>query len=243
MTPKISIYPDYTTMSFAAAERVIALLINKPRAVVCFPSGSTPKGMFQALVAAHHNGRVDFSQCTFIGLDEWIGMGAGDDGSCRDLLDRDFLKPIGLRDSQIIFFNGRALNPQDECDRVNKALASLGGLDLIVLGVGMNGHLALNEPGTSWDTYAHISELETITKEVGQKYFHQPTELTKGLTVGIKHILEAKAAILLASGRPKAAIIQRAMAFPVSRDFPATVLQNHLNAEFILDGDAAAPVS
>lgn len=243
MTPKISIYPDYATMSLAAAERVIALLTNKPRAIVCFPSGSTPKGMFQALASAHHNGRVDFSQCTFIGLDEWIGMREGDDGSCRDLLDQDFLKPVGLRPNQIVFFDGKALNPQLECDRVNTALADLGGLDLIVLGVGMNGHLALNEPGTPWDTYAHISELETITKEVGQKYFQQPTVLTKGLTVGIRHILEAKAAILLASGSSKAAVIQRTLAFPVSKDFPATVLQNHMNAEFILDADAASPVS
>ena len=107
----------------------------------------------------------------------------------------------------------------------------------------MNGHLALNEPGTSWDTYAHISDLDTITVEVGQKYFNQPTTLTRGITVGIRHILEARSAILLASGTAKAAVIQRALAFPVSRDFPATVLQNHLNAEFILDADAAELIS
>lgn len=243
MTPKISVYPDYALMSSAAAERVIDLINHKPTSVICFPSGSSPKGMFDALVAANQNGRVDFSQCIFIGLDEWIGLGAGDDGSCRDLLDRDFLKPVGLRSDQIVFFDGKAFDPQAECDRVNKIVESLGGLDLIILGVGMNGHLALNEPGTSWDTYAHISELDSVTVEVGQKYFKQPTTLTRGITVGIRHILEARAAILLASGRAKAPIIQRALAFPVSKDFPATVLQNHLNAEFILDADAAGAIS
>lgn len=243
MTPKISVYPDYALMSSAAAERVIDLINHKPTSVICFPSGSSPKGMFDALVAANQNGRVDFSQCIFIGLDEWIGLGAGDDGSCRDLLDRDFLKPVGLRSDQIVFFDGKAFDPQAECDRVNKIVESLGGLDLIILGVGMNGHLALNEPGTSWNTYAHISELDSVTVEVGQKYFKQPTTLTRGITVGIRHILEARAAILLASGRAKAPIIQRALAFPVSKDFPATVLQNHLNAEFILDADAAGAIS
>ncbi|MCF0070327.1 glucosamine-6-phosphate deaminase [Dyadobacter sp. CY261] len=243
MIPKIDIYPNYAMMSYAAAERVIDLMNHKPEAVICFPSGSTPKGMFDALVAASQKGRVDFGRCVFIGLDEWIGLGAGDDGSCRDLLDRDFLKPIGLRDAQIVFFDGKALDPQAECNRVNKIVESLGGLDLIVLGVGMNGHLALNEPGTSWDTYAHISELDTITKEVGQKYFNQPTVLTRGITVGIRHILEARSAILLASGSAKAPVIERALAFPVSKDFPATVLQNHLSADFILDADAAELIS
>ena len=243
MTPKISIYPDYALMSSAAAERVIDLMNHKPESVICFPSGSSPKGMFDALVRANQNGRVDFSKCIFIGLDEWVGLGAGDDGSCRDLLDRDFLKPIGLRADQIVFFDGKAFDPQAECDRVNKIVESLGGLDLIILGVGMNGHLALNEPGTSWDTYAHISDLDPVTVEVGQKYFNQPTALTRGTTVGIRHILEARAAILLASGASKAPVVQRALAFPVSKDFPATVLQNHLNAEFILDADAAELIS
>jgi glucosamine-6-phosphate isomerase len=243
MTPKINIYPNYTIMSSAAAGRVIDLMNHKPESVVCFPSGSSPKGMFDALVTANQNGRVDFSKCVFIGLDEWIGLGAGDDGSCRDLLDRDFLKPVGLRDDQVVFFDGKAFDPQAECDRINKIVESLGGLDLIILGVGMNGHLALNEPGTSWDTYAHISELDPVTVEVGQKYFNQPTTLTRGITVGIRHILEARAAILLASGSAKAPVVRRALAFPVSKDFPATVLQNHLNAEFILDAEAAELIS
>jgi glucosamine-6-phosphate isomerase len=243
MTPKINIYPNYAVMSSAVAGRVIDLMNHKPESVVCFPSGSSPKGMFDALVTANQNGRVDFSKCVFIGLDEWIGLGAGDDGSCRDLLDRDFLKPVGFRDDQVVFFDGKAFDPQAECDRINKIVESLGGLDLIILGVGMNGHLALNEPGTSWDTYAHISELDPVTVEVGQKYFNQPTTLTRGITVGIRHILEARAAILLASGSAKAPVVRRALAFPVSKDFPATVLQNHLNAEFILDAEAAELIS
>lgn len=243
MTPKLSIYPDYQTMSMAAAERVMTLLSKKPDAVICLPSGSTPLGMFQALVAKSQKGDTDFSKCVFIGLDEWIGLGADDDGSCRDLLDRDFLKPIGLRENQIVYFDGKALNPESECERVNKVVESLGGLDLIVLGVGMNGHLALNEPGTPWDTYAHISDLAPITIEVGQKYFKKPTILTKGITVGIRHMLEAKTAILLASGTSKAAVISRALAFPVTTDFPATALQNHLNAEFILDEEAGQEIA
>jgi glucosamine-6-phosphate isomerase len=239
MPPKISIYDDYESMSQAAAARVIELLDEKPNAVICLPSGSTPRGMFYELVSAHESGRADFSKCTFIGLDEWVGLGAADNGSCRDLLDKDFLLPIGFNDEQIVFFNGLAENPQAECDRVNIAVATVGGLDLIVLGVGMNGHLALNEPGTPFDIYAHVSELDPMTVQVGQKYFKKETRLTRGITVGIGHILGAKSAILIASGKGKASVIQRALSLPVTTDFPATALQSHSNAEFILDRDAA----
>ncbi|KAA0991561.1 glucosamine-6-phosphate deaminase [Dyadobacter aurulentus] len=242
MVPKISIYPDYNSMSLAAADRVITLLAKKPNAVICLPSGSTPLGMFRALAAANQKGTVDFSQCIYIGLDEWIGLGADDDGSCRDLLDRDFLKPIGFRENQIVFFDGKAIDPEAECVRVNKIVETLGGLDLIVLGIGMNGHLALNEPGTPWDTYAHISELDPLTAEVGQKYFKKATPLTKGITVGVRHILESKTAILIGSGAAKAPVIARALAFPVTTAFPATVLQNHFNAEFILDEEAGSEI-
>jgi len=226
-------------MSRAAAERVIDLLNEKPDAVICLPSGSTPKGMFDELVLAHKSGSTDFSKCTFIGLDEWIGLGAQDDGSCRDLLDKDFLIPIGFRDQQVVFFDGLAEDPLAECERINEAVAAIGGLDLIVLGVGMNGHLALNEPGTPFSIYAHISDLDPLTVQVGQKYFKKETPLTKGITVGIRHMLEANSAILIASGRSKATVVQKALTLDVSIDFPATVLQTHPNAEFILDKEAA----
>lgn len=239
MIPKISIYSDYESLSRAAANRVIELLKEKPTAAICLPSGSTPHGMFRELVSAHKAERADFSQCTFIGLDEWIGLGANDDGSCRDLLDKDFLVPIELREDQIVFFDGLADDPLAECERINQAIALAGGLDLIVLGVGMNGHLALNEPGTSFDTYAHVSVLDITTVQVGQKYFKETTALSKGITVGIKHILEAKTAILIASGNAKASVVKRAIESPVITDFPASVLQEHANAEFILDRDAA----
>ncbi|KAA6439967.1 glucosamine-6-phosphate deaminase [Dyadobacter flavalbus] len=240
MIPKISIYPDYEAMSLAAADRVSALLNHKPDSVICLPSGSTPVGMFRALVSASQKGNVDFSRCIFVGLDEWVGLGGEDEGSGRYMINRDFLKPVGLKDNQVIFFDGKARDPFAECERINKIVSELGGLDLIVLGVGLNGHLALNEPGTAWDTYAHVVELDEVTKVSGQKYFSKTAVLEKGITMGIRHILEAKTAILLANGSSKAQVIQRALSFPVTPAFPATVLQNHLNAEFLLDREAGS---
>ncbi|GGB91096.1 glucosamine-6-phosphate deaminase [Dyadobacter sediminis] len=240
MIPKISIYPDYEAMSLAAADRVIALLNHKPDAVICLPSGSTPVGMFRELVSASQKGNADFSRCIFVGLDEWVGLGGDDEGSGRYMINRDFLKSVGLKDNQVIFFDGKARDPYLECERINKIVSELGGLDLIVLGVGLNGHLALNEPGTAWNTYAHVVELDEVTKVTGQKYFSKTAVLEKGITMGIRHILEAKTAILLANGNQKAKVIQRALSFPVTPAFPATVLQNHLNAEFLLDREAGS---
>ena len=206
----LQIYKDYQALSLAAAEQVENLLAEKPDAVFCLPSGSTPMGMFKILAEKSKAGEVDFSKCTFVGLDEWVGMGPEDEGSCRYWIDRDFLHPIGFRDDQIIYFDAKSDDLQGECERVNQAVAALGRLDLMVLGVGMNGHLALNEPGTLFDSYAHLSTLDPITAEVGQKYFSKATPLTEGITLGLRHAREAKQLIVMASGAAKADVMKRA---------------------------------
>ncbi|GAB2792837.1 glucosamine-6-phosphate deaminase [Rhabdobacter roseus] len=236
------IFPTYEALSQAAADLVAEALLLKPTLVFCLPSGSTPLGMFQELAERHQRGEVDFFQSTFIGLDEWVGMGPEDEGSCRAYLDRDFLRPVGFRDDQIVYFNAQVPDLPAECERINRALALLDGLDLIVLGVGMNGHLALNEPGTSFDAAAHLSTLHETTIQTGQKYFKEPTTLTQGVTLGLRTILEARQAVLLASGAAKAPVVQRLLAGTVSEAFPASVLHLHPHAQLLLDDEAAALV-
>ena len=235
----IEIYKDYEALSLAAAERVENLLAKKPDAVLCLPSGSTPRGMFRILAEKSKAGEVDFSKCTFVGLDEWVGMGPEDEGSCRFWIDRDFLHPIGFRADQIIYFDAKNDDLPGECARVNQAIAALGGLDLMVLGVGMNGHLALNEPGTSFDSYAHLSTLDPITAEVGQKYFTKHTPLTEGITLGLRHAREAKQLIVMASGQFKADVMKRALEGEVSEAFPASLVQRVKGVLVLLDKAAA----
>ena len=239
----LQIYKDYQALSLAAAEQVEMLLTEKPDAVICLPSGSTPLGMFRILAEKSKAGEVDFTKCTFVGLDEWVGMGPGDQGSCRYWIDRDFLHPIGFRDDQIVYFDAKNDDLQGECDRVNRKVADLGGLDLMVLGVGMNGHLALNEPGTSFDSYAHLSVLDPITAIVGQKYFIEETPLTEGITLGLRHAREAKQLIVMASGRFKADVMKRALEGEVSEDFPASLVQRVEGALVMLDKAAAGKIS
>ena len=235
----LQIYKNYEALSQAAAEQVEKLLAEKPDAVLCLPSGSTPLGMFKILAEKSKAGEVDFSKCTFVGLDEWVGMGPDDEGSCRYWIDRDFLKPIGFRDDQIIYFDAKSTDLPSECERINQAIAELGGLDLMVLGVGMNGHLALNEPGTSFDSYAHVSTLDRVTAIVGQKYFLEETSLTEGITLGLRHAREARQLIVMASGRFKADVMRRALEGEVSEDFPASLVQRVEGVIVMLDKAAA----
>jgi len=106
------------------------------------------------------------------------------------------------------------------------------------VGIGMNGHLGLNEPGTSFDTYAHVSDLEEVTASVGQKYFESNTPLTQGITVGLRHVLEAKVAIVIANGAKKKAIIERVLNEPVGENLPASALKLHANSYLWVDAAA-----
>jgi 6-phosphogluconolactonase/glucosamine-6-phosphate isomerase/deaminase len=114
-----------------------------------------------------------------------------------------------------------------------------GGIDLMMLGVGMNGHIALNEPGTSFDKYSHIVELDVVTKRVAQKYFTVNTELSKGITLGIKHMMETKTVILQVSGQKKSQVVKRILESEVTTEFPASLIKQHPNAFLILDSEAS----
>ncbi|MES2266194.1 MAG: glucosamine-6-phosphate deaminase [Bacteroidota bacterium] len=237
---KISIYDTYDEMSKAAAELVANQLAEKPASVICFPSGDSPTGMLQYLVEWANDGKIDLSQCFFIGLDEWVGMDENDQGSCKYYLKHNFFDRLNTSLTNVTLFNAKADDLDAECERMNNFISSKGGLDIMMVGIGMNGHLGLNEPGTPFDLYAHRSELDPITVQVGQKYFTKETALTEGITLGLKHLAEAGKAVLIASGAKKANIIHESLQGTVSTEVPASILQTLSNAFILLDKDAAS---
>lgn len=239
----LTIHKNHETLSQAVAERVAKVLQEKPHALICLPSGNTPLRLFDILVNQQEIGEIDFSRCTFALLDEWRGMDGQDEGSCRFWIDEKLLNPLGFKAEQIIAFDAKSDDLNGECERVNREIEELGGLDLVVLGVGMNGHLALNEPGTSFATYAHVSTLAPLTAEVGQKYFTKPTSLSEGITLGLRHFLEAKELIVMASGAAKAPVVKRALEGEVTEDFPASVVQRDDKILVMLDEEAAATLA
>jgi glucosamine-6-phosphate deaminase len=240
---ELLIQPDYNTLSAATADHIAKQILVKPASLLCFPSGDTPTGTLNLLVDRSRQGKINFSQCHFIGLDEWVGMGRYDEGSCQHYMYSQFFEPAKISDEQITFFNAKAKDLKAECHLVDKAIFKHGALDLIVVGVGMNGHIGLNEPGTAFDTYCHSSKLDETTKNVGQKYFSSSTPLSQGITVGLKHMMEAGTMIVIASGEKKSGIIRKIIEGPVTEEVPGSILQRHKNVFFILDEAAASQLS
>ncbi|MBC8154653.1 MAG: glucosamine-6-phosphate deaminase [Bacteroidetes bacterium] len=234
------IFPTYDALSDHTARYIADLLRRKPDALICLASGDTPIGTFHRLTELAQAGEADLSQCTFVGLDEWVGFGPTDEGSCGFYLYRDLFIPLAIRPEQIHYFDAKAIDLPAECMRIDAVIAERGGLDLMLVGIGLNGHIALNEPGTPFTRYAYVSDLAETTKQVGQKYFTKPTLLDRDITLGLQHLTDARDVILLASGSRKATIIRDALTGPVSKEVPASIVQTHPNAHVWLDADAGS---
>ncbi|WP_341225868.1 glucosamine-6-phosphate deaminase [uncultured Arcticibacterium sp.] len=218
-------FKDAEALSLAVAKFIIALIKGKPTATLVLTSGDTPRRAYQLAVDMAQS--VDFSKCMIIGLDEWVGIGPESVGSCRYIVEENFLKPLNVTKENYTFFDSLSPDLTSECQRVDKLILDRGGLDLMLVGIGLNGHIGLNEPGYAFDHYCHVTDLAQMTIDVGQKYFEAATPLTKGITVGLKHLLEAKTAMIMASGEKKAAIIGQTVNSPVSTEIPSTVFQLH----------------
>ena len=234
---------NYEELSQKTAEMIAEIVKNKPNATICLASGDTPLGTYRVLVEMVKNKEIDLSHCTIIGLDEWVGMNRHDEGSCSYYLYQDLFTPINFPENKIHCFDGKNADLQAECNKIDEIIIKNGSLDLLLVGIGLNGHIAMNEPNTPFDLYCHVVKLTEMTKQVGQKYFKKDTILDKGITLGLRHLQEAKMVILIANGERKASIIQQAMEGEISEELPATILQKHKNAFVILDEVAAAELS
>lgn len=233
-------FPDHDALSQHTAGHLAALINQKPDARLCLASGDTPVETYRRFVALVQAGRVDVSRCTFVGLDEWVGFGPDDVGSCSYSVYRDLFRPLGLRREQIHTFNAKANDLVAECTRIDALIDDWGGLDLLLVGMGMNGHIALNEPGTPFTSGCHVVELAESTKTVGQKYFDWETVLTQGITLGLRHLTGAREVVLLVSGAQKAAMLNTALIGPVTEQVPASIVQKQPNARVWVDAGAGS---
>lgn len=237
---KIVINESYDDMSRAAAKDILQLTQALPSPLICTASGDTPAGLYREMVKQLHQEKVDTNNWHFAGLDEWMGMNGYDEGSCRYYIDQQVFDPLNVPIKRIAFFDGTAPDPVQECERVERFIQSHKGIDIAVLGLGMNGHIGMNEPGTSASLRSHVARLDPVTQEVGQKYFKSRTVLNEGLTLGIATILEAKHIFLLVSGAKKASIVRRIVTEEISENLPGTLLRNHTGLRIYLDNEAAA---
>jgi glucosamine-6-phosphate isomerase len=240
---EIIIANTYDDLSKLAANDVIQLMQSLKQPLLCVASGDTPAGLYKEIVAKANKNELNISDLFFVGLDEWVGMNENDEGSCRFNLNNQLFHPLHIENNKISFFDGRTKDLNKECKDVENFILQQGGIDVAILGLGMNGHIGMNEPGTSPALRSHVTTLDPITQKVGQKYFKEQQQLTKGITLGLATLMESKHIILLVSGEHKTEIVQRLIKEEISELLPASLLHNHPGAKIYIDKAAAQLIS
>jgi glucosamine-6-phosphate isomerase len=237
---ELRIYKDYEQLSLHAANEILDLVAKNPKAVLCLAAGETPR-LTYALLAEQSNKRgVSFTDCKFVALDEWIGIPPENVGSCHYFLRYNLLEPLNIPGDNVFLFDALSKNQRRNCEEMNERIRDLGGIDLMLVGVGMNGHIGFNEPGSAFDQYAHVIDLDETSKVVGQKYFRETTQLTQGITLGLAHMLEARKVLLVANGSKKAEILRSALEDEISPKIPASAIRKCNNGIVMVDEHAAA---
>ncbi len=233
----------FKTQELAAkhiAATIKEIVQNKPTALLCLAAGHTSLPVFDELISMNQSGEIDFSQVSIVGLDEWLNISKEAYGSCAYFLNDNIFSKINVSPENIRLFDGMCADPAKECESVELFIKGLGGIDYLLLGMGMNGHLALNEPGCSFETGAHVTDLAPKTKEVAVKYFEgDMPPIEQGITLGIQNMLDASVVQLSVFGAHKKEIVAKLLNLDPTPDLPATALKVLPGCELILDEAAS----
>ncbi len=232
---------DYDEMSKTAA-RVVAQVLNlKPNAVLGLATGSTPLGLYRELIRMHREEGLDFSQVTTFNLDEYVGLPRTHPQSYYYFMQENLFKHINVPKQNIYVPSGTTSNYAAFCQWYEQRIRECGGIDLQVLGIGTDGHIAFNEPSSSLGSRTRIKTLARQTIEDNARFFGSPDEVpVYAITMGVGTILEARKIMLLASGRQKAPAVAAAIEGPVTSMITASALQLHRDAMCIIDREAAS---
>jgi len=239
---EVIVKENYEEMSKFAAQLIAEVVRKKPRAVLGLATGSTPIGTYKELIRMHKEEGLDFSQIVTFNLDEYVGLPPDHPQSYRYFMNEHLFNHINIRMENTHIPNGMAKDLKAECEKYEQMIKEAGGIDIQLLGIGANGHIAFNEPGSSLSSRTRIKTLTEKTRQDNARFFDN--EINKvpkyAITMGIGTILEARKLILLASGENKADAIARAVEGPITAQCPASVIQFHRNVVVIMDKAAAS---
>jgi glucosamine-6-phosphate deaminase len=219
--------PNYDVLSDRAAEIFLEAILRNPRTVLGLPTGRTPVKMYERVVAACGRKYHCFSDVTTFNLDEYAGIERTHPGSYYTFMKQHLFDFIDVDPANAHIPNGAAADLEAECARYEREIAAAGGLDLTFLGLGSNGHIAFNEPGTPFDARTRVVTLTESTRAANASLFPDGRVPTHAITMGIATILESKSIVLLASGEKKQAAIERLRSGEISEEFPASALWKH----------------
>lgn len=223
-----------------AAELYRALLRRKPDAVLGLATGSAPLGLYAQLVALYRAGEISFAQATSFNLDEYVDLPPTHDQSYRYFMEKNLFSQIDLPQARIHVPSGLDVS-EAALAAYDEAIEAAGGIDLQLLGLGGNGHIGFNEPGTPFALGTHVVALTERTRRDNARFFASLDEVpTHAATMGVRTVMHARAILLLAFGRAKAEALAAALTGPVTPDVPASVLQLHPDVTVFCDKEAAA---
>ena len=220
-----------------AAQQYMDLLKRKPNAILGGATGSTPLGLYAELVRLNKEGKISFKDASSFNLDEYVGLDGSHDQSYRYFMDHNLFDHIDIDKSRTRVPSG--IDTSDPA-AYDKEIAAAGGVDLQLLGIGNNGHIGFNEPGTPFGSLTHIVELTESTREANKRFFASIDEVpTHAVTMGVKTVMQARSIILMAIGPAKAPIMKEMLQGPVTEQVPASVLQLHPDVTVYMDYEAA----
>lgn len=230
---------DYLDASRKVANIISAQVILKPDCVLGLATGSSPVGAYQHLIKWYQKGDLDFSQVRTVNLDEYVGLGAGDEQSYVSFMRQNLFDHININPQNTHLPNGLELNAAKQCAEYDDLIHSLGGVDLQLLGIGHNGHIGFNEPSDTFVKGTHCVDLTQNTIEANARFFENEDQVPKkAYTMGILDILQAKHVVMIVTGESKAQILKDAFCGPVRPEVPASIMQMH--PDFTLVADEAA---
>ncbi len=238
---KLRVFRSAEEAGHAAAAAVAAQLKHNRSSVLGLPTGRTSLAVYEALVKLHETGDADFSKAHTFNIDEFVGLLSTDKRSYCAFMQKHLFTRINLPETHIHFLNGGTANLDAECERFEREIAVLGGMDLLLLGIGGNAHIGFNEPARVLHARTHRTRLALETRRANASLFGNRLDRVprEALTIGVGTILEARAILLVATGRSKARAVASMFSGRVSTAQPASVLQLHPNVEVILDLPAA----
>jgi len=233
---KIIVCENYAEISARAAELIADLVKEKPNCVLGLATGSTPVGMYKELIAKNEAGEISFKDVTTYNLDEYYPIEPTHEQSYRYFMNVNLFDHIDIDKSKTFVPNGLTQNPEEEGAAYDAAIEAAGGVDLQVLGIGQNGHIAFNEPDDALIAGTHITSLTDDTIEANSRFFASKADVpTRAFTMGIGSIMKAKKIILLANGANKHAAIAQMLDDKITTQCPATILKAHADVYLFCD--------
>ncbi len=218
----------YNELSRKAANIIAAQIIVKPNCVLGLATGSSPEGTYKELIGKFNNGDIDFSGVTSVNLDEYVGLDGENNQSYRYFMNTKLFNYVNINKENTYVPNGKAADLAAECENYDARIKKFGGIDLQLLGIGIDGHIGFSEPDSCFATATHIADLHESTIKANARFFENENDVPKkAISMGMLSIMQAKKIVLVANGPAKKEIFEKAFNGPVTPEIPASILQLH----------------